>query len=244
VVSRDRHGEPPRPSAGIGPPGEAGISATALAVTLLGVVVAVVLAVTLAWPWWTERRTAGTASPEAAADVSVPPVTTTVAPTPTVASGTGVTSQPLTPDRLRASASAPAGVDASGQTVTYEVDNLADGQNETAWRVSGSGVGVTLRAEWDAPVTLTSIALVPGYAKVDPTDGSDRFWENRRVLAVRYHFDNGTVVDASFTESPDLQPTTVQVTTRTVTVEITRTTPGPERDYTAISELAFAGAAA
>jgi hypothetical protein len=135
-------------------------------------------------------------------------------------------------------------VDASGQSVTYEVGNLADGQNETAWRVPGSGVGVTLRAEWDAPVTLTSIGLVPGYAKVDPTDGSDRFWENRRVLAVRYHFDNGTVVDASFTESPDLQPTTVQVTTRTVTVEITRTTPSPERNYTAISELAFAGAGA
>lgn len=244
MVSRIRFDGTPRPSHGARPSGEAGISATALAVTLLGLVVAIVLGATLAWPWWIERRAAGTASPETASDVPVPPVASTVAPTPTVAGGTEVTSEPLTPDRLHASASAPAGIDASGQTVTYEVGNLADGQHETAWRVPGNGVGTTLRAEWDTPVSLTSIGLVPGYAKVDPTDGSDRFWENRRVLAVRYHFDNGTVVDASFTESPELQPTTVQVITRTVTVEITRTTPSPERNYTAISELAFAGATA
>jgi hypothetical protein len=64
------------------------------------------------------------------------------------------------------------------------------------------------------------------------------------VLAVRYHFDDGTNVDASFTQSPTLQPTAVQVTTRSVTVEITKTTPSQDRDYTAISELAFEGATA
>jgi hypothetical protein len=52
------------------------------------------------------------------------------------------------------------------------------------------------------------------------------------------------MVDASFTQSPTLQPTAVQVTTRSVTVEITKTTPSQDRDYTAISELAFEGATA
>jgi hypothetical protein len=237
VVSRDR-------PAGAGPPADAGVSATGLAVTLLGLVVAAILAVGVAWPWWSERRTAGAAT---AADVPVPPAAnvpaTTGPPAPAVA-GAPVASGPLAPDRLVASASAPAGVDASGQLVTYEAGNVADGQDETAWRVPGNGAGVTLRAEWDAPVTLTSIGLLPGYAKVDPTDGSDRFWQNRRVLAVRYHFDDGTNVDASFTQSPILQPTAVQVTTRSVTVEITKTTPSQDRDYTAISELAFEGATA
>lgn len=227
---------------------EAGVSATGLAVTLLGLVVAVILAVGVAWPWWSERRAAGAARP-AAADVPVPPATgavpaTTALPEPEVAGGSQVAARPLAPDRLLASASAPAGVDASGQPVTYEAANLADGQVETAWRVPGSGVGATLRAEWDTPVRLTSIGLVPGYAKVDPVDGSDRFWQNRRVLAVRYHFDDGSVVDARFSESPTLQPTAVQVTTRAVTVEIARTTRAQERDYTAISELAFEGSPA
>jgi hypothetical protein len=236
VVTKDRPGGD-RPSA------EAGISATGLAVTLLGLVVAAILAVAAAWPWWSERRAAGAAGRAAA---PVPPASTIPAPTgpePTVA-GSQVASGPLAPDRLSASSSAPAGVDASGQPVTYEVGNLVDGKDETAWRVRGGGVGVTVRAEWDAPVTLTSIGLLPGYAKVDPGDGSNRFWQNRRVLAVRYHFDDGTVVDARFTESPTLQPTAVRVTTRTVAVEIAQTTPAQDRDYTAISELTFEGAAA
>lgn len=237
MVSGDR-------SASGRPAAEAGISATGLAVTLLVMMVAAILAAGVAWPWWSERRAAGRA---AQADAPVPPATTAVpaatAP-PGPAAGSPADVRPLAPDRLTASASSPAGVDASGQPVTYEAANLADGRNETAWRVPGSGVGTTVRAEWDAPVTLTSIGLVPGYAKVDPADGSDRFWQNRRVLAVRYHFDGGAVVDARFSESPDLQPTAVQVTTRTVTVEIARTTPARERDFTAISELVFEGARA
>jgi hypothetical protein len=226
---------------------EAGVSATGLAVTLLGLVVAAILAVGVAWPWWSARRAAGPAgqaaapgAPSAVTDVPVPPASEP--PAPTTTTGAAGASRPLVPDRLVASASAPAGIDASGQRITYEAGNLADGREETAWRVAGSGVGVILRAEWDAPVTLTSIALLPGYAKVDPTDGSERFWQNRRVLAVRYHFDDGTAVDAGFIESPTLQRTAVAVTTRTVTVEIARTSPPQDRDYTAISELAFEGA--
>jgi hypothetical protein len=237
VVSKDRPG-------GDRPAVEAGMTATGLAVTLLGLVMAAILAVAVAWPWWSERRAASAAGRAAA---PVPPASTVPAPTgppePTVGAPQ-VASGPLAPDRLSASSSAPAGVDASGQPVTYEAGNLIDGKDETAWRVPGGGVGVTLRAEWDAPVILTSIGLLPGYAKVDPDDGSNRFWQNRRVLAVRYHFDDGTVVDARFAESPTLQPTAVRVTTRRVTVEIAQTTPAQDRDYTAISELTFEGAAA
>jgi hypothetical protein len=39
----------------------------------------------------------------------------------------------------------------------------------------------------------------------------------------------------------ELQSFAVDVTTSTVTIEILQTTPAPERDFTAISELAFQG---
>jgi hypothetical protein len=160
VVSKARPARD-RPSA------EAGISATGLAVMLLGLVVAAILTVAVALPWWSERRATGAAGRAAA---PVPPASTVPAPTgpptPTVP-GSQVVSRPLAPDRLSASSSAPSGVDASGQPVTYEAGNLVDGQDDTAWRVAGGGVAVTLQAEWDAPVTLTSIGLLPGGTQLE-----------------------------------------------------------------------------
>lgn len=41
--------------------------------------------------------------------------------------------------------------------------------------------------------------MVPGYAKTDPLDGTDRYAQNRRVSAVRYTFAD----DRNFTQSFD-----------------------------------------
>lgn len=146
----------------------------------------------------------------------------------------------LRPDRLRASATARPGVDASGEQVSYGAANLVDGDPTTAWRVSGDGVG-TIEAQWDEPVALSSIGVVPGYAKVDAADNTDRFHQERRVVAVRCSFDDDPAVSVAFADLAELQSFAVDVTTRRVTIEITRTTAAPERDFTAISELAFEG---
>src|SRR6266511_1970722 len=134
----------------------------------------------------------------------------------------------LRPDRLRASATAEPALDASGERVSYGAANLVDDDPTTAWRVSGDGVGTTIRAEWDEPVALTSIGVVPGYAKVDAADHTDRFHQDPAVTV-------------TFADLAELQTFTVDVRTRRVTIEITRTTAAPERDFTAISELAFVG---
>ena len=181
-------------------------------------------------------------SATATSATAAPTLPTQVPATPTVPPTTFAgPSASMQPDRLTASATAPPGIDAGDQPVSYDAANLTDGDLTTAWRVAGNGIGTTLKAEWDTPVTLTAIALVPGYAKVDPADHTDRFHQERRVLAVRCTFDGGAPLTLTFADSPTLQAIAVDVTTRTVTIEITQTTPAPERDFTAISELAFQG---
>ena len=88
---------------------------------------------------------------------------------------------------------------------------------------------------------LTEIALIPGYAKVDPFDGTDRFFENRRVLAAHAVFDDGSSVPMTFRESPTLQPTPVDAVTTRVVIVIDQTSAHGGRDFTAVSEVTFQG---
>jgi hypothetical protein len=60
----------------------------------------------------------------------------------------------------------------------------------TAWRCPGSAVGQQLVYDFGRSVTLTAVGLVPGYAEVDPMDGTDRFAESRTVTAVKWRFDD------------------------------------------------------
>lgn len=136
---------------------------------------------------------------------------------------------------------APPGVDAAGRQVTYVPENLTDGDPTTAWRTPGDGEGELILLELTAPARVQRIGLIPGYAKIDPTDGTDRFSENRIVTAVHYRFDDGTAVRASFNRQPSLQFETVDVVTRTVTVEIASTTAHGGRDFTPISEIEIYG---
>jgi hypothetical protein len=77
--------------------------------------------------------------------------------------------------------------------------------------------------------------------RVDAADNTDRFHQERRVVAVRCCFDDDPALSVTFTDLAELQTLAVNVTTRRVTIEITRTTAAPERDFTAVSELAFEG---
>lgn len=204
-----------------------------------------VLAGSLSWPQLSGLVAREARSPRAAAATTpiatLPPVQST---TPTVSTAAPPpTGRPamLRPDRVLASATADPGVDGANKPVSYDAANLVDGDATSAWRVDGDGIGTTVQASWNEPVTLSSIGLVPGYAKIDARDHTDRFHQERRVVSVRCSFDHDPAVTVNFSDLAELQSFAVDVTTSTVTIEILQTTPAPERDFTAISELAFQG---
>jgi hypothetical protein len=151
----------------------------------------------------------------------------------------------LSPLRITASDEAPASIDSQQNTTTFVAENAVDGQMETAWRVPGDGVNQSLMLAFAAPVRVHEIALVPGYAKVDPFDQVDRFAQNRRVVRARFEFSSGESVEARFADRPELQVTLVNDTLTTyVRVVILETTaPGANdgRDFTPISEIVVMG---
>ena len=164
-------------------------------------------------------------------------------PPPAAATTTTVPATPskLTPTAVQATATAPPGTDSRGVAVSYAATNLVDGDPATAWRVPGAGQGVVLTLRFDKPVIITRIGLIPGYAKVDPADGSNRFFQNRRVHRVRYGA-TGISREASFVDQPELQTVdVVSKPTTEVTVEILESTAPGDRDYTAISEIEVMG---
>ncbi|MCF6736954.1 discoidin domain-containing protein [Blastococcus sp. KM273129] len=158
--------------------------------------------------------------------------------------GTG-SAAPLQPVSVRATCQAPSSADSLGNQITYEPQLTLDALGATAWRCAGAAVGQRLVYDFGAPVTVTSVGLVPGYAKVDPADGTDRFLENRTVTEVAWRFDDGTVQRQSIA-SPT--PAAVDlglpggVRTRQVVLEIAGTgNDAAIRDFTAISDVRFAG---
>lgn len=179
--------------------------------------------------------------------------TTTTAPdpdettTPVSSSTTSSTSTSTIPPTRRvtltgpvASSTAPSGIDSDGQPVTYDAANLVDGRSDTAWRTAGDGIDETLTVT--APgQRITRIGMIPGYDKVDPRDGSDRFVENRRVSMVRWTFADGTTVEQTFIDSPDLQLIDVDAKSGPVTAQILITTDAGGRDFVAVSEIVAEG---
>jgi hypothetical protein len=88
--------------------------------------------------------------------------------------------------------------DVSKKSFSYEPEKAIDSSRDTAWRCDGDGVGQWLKIDFRGQVTLTSIGIVPGYAKTDPSDGTDRYAQNRRISAVEYTFDDGSIVTQRF----------------------------------------------
>jgi hypothetical protein len=139
---------------------------------------------------------------------------------------------------IQAGAVAPPAFDASGRQVTYEPENALDNDPSTAWRVEGDGRGVALTLDLGKRLPVRRLGLLPGYAKTDALDHTDRFPQNRRIARVRYRFDGGASVEQQFADRPVIQTMDVRVETRRITIEILETVPGdPNFDYTAISEI-------
>jgi outer membrane protein assembly factor BamB len=157
----------------------------------------------------------------------------------------GQTPVPQTPSSVTASSFAPSALDSIGNTITYEPANVADGRRETAWRVEGDGVGQFVQLDFARPVRVAEIRLLPGYAKIDPYDGTDRFAQNRRVRRARFEFSDGSSVEASFDDVADLQsiPIGPLVTSfvRVVILETIAPASDDPLDFTPISEVVVLG---
>jgi hypothetical protein len=146
----------------------------------------------------------------------------------------------LQPIGVDASGTAPDSVDGAGDPVTFAAGNVVDGDPTTAWRIPGDGVGHYLVLTFDRPVHVDSIAMIPGYAKVDPADGTDRFPQNRRVSAANFGFSDGAVLSFEFADDRQFQIAPIGVDTTEVIMEIVATTTA-ERDFTAVSEIEVSG---
>jgi zinc-ribbon domain len=149
-----------------------------------------------------------------------------------------------------ATCTAPSSRDAGGRPTSYEAGRAVDGVTTTAWRCEGDGSGQQLQLRFDGAVELHRIGLIPGLAKTDPVDGTDRYAQNRRVSSVRYDFDDGSSVvqrcnTTDLTRSVQAVPLH-GVRTSSVTVTILDSVPGAEQnrqaavDTIAISEVVVA----
>lgn len=147
--------------------------------------------------------------------------------------------------RAVASKTAPDSVDGQGNVVSYDAANVLDGNPETAWRVPGDGVGVTLTITFPQEVFVGAVGVTPGYAKVDPLTGEERFPQNGRPSRVAWRFGDGPngVVEQSIEDMPNMQTRSANYRgTRTVVLTILASTPGTRKPAsTAISDVRLLG---
>ena len=148
---------------------------------------------------------------------------------------------PLLPGRIDVPTTAQDGTDDAGNPISYDSSNLYDGDPATCWRMNGDGTGRTITIDLGAPMTVTSVGLIPGYAKQDPTTGVDRFTQNRRVATVTWSADDGVSASQAFTSSPTMQTLPMSAVTRYLRLTIGSVTADGGRDFTAISEIALVG---
>lgn len=138
----------------------------------------------------------------------------------------------------------------TGEVSTYLVENAIDDDPQSAWAsAEDDGAGQRIEVDFDRRVELTSVGLVPGYAKSSGATWNgcrpvERFDLNRWVVRVRYSFDDGSSVEQTFDPEPTLQALPVSASTQRVVVEILETrlpTGAHVDDDSLISELAFRG---
>jgi len=126
----------------------------------------------------------------------------------------------------------------------FSPTNVLDRNPGTAWRCATPATGETLTLTLAEESRLTSVGMIGGYVKVDPSTGVDRFPQNHRVRQVRWTFSDGTSVTQDLADSRQMQTLAVDVVTSTVTVEILSTYPpsGPDQKNTVVvAEVQFLG---
>jgi hypothetical protein len=145
---------------------------------------------------------------------------------------------------VRASETRPNGTDACGDPTNYQAANMIDREDDTAWMTPGDGAGTVIDVTLRSPAVVTQVGLLPGYDKFDPCSQEDRFPQLRRVFRVEWEFDDGSTLEQTLRDQPDLQMENLSeaVTTGHIRVTILETRPpgDDDLDYTPISEIRVA----
>ena len=138
------------------------------------------------------------------------------------------------------------GTDTCGNIVSYPGNNLTDGQAETAWRVDGDGQGHWIQFNFEDAVMLTSVHILPGYAKHDPCNTSiDWCLKNRIPQRVRLQASSGEQIELAIDNGCAWQAFDIGPW-RTTSLRITILSSYPRRqehytDHTTISEIQLLG---
>jgi len=195
------------------------------------------------------------ASTPTPADVTTVPVTAAPLTTATSASVPAETGPAVVADpganivgiTVTASCTARGSTDSAGNPIDFKPENALDGDNATAWRCGGSGVGETLTFTLPAPGTVGVVGALPGYDAIDPHNNDDRFTQNRRISTATWTClgaDGAPVatLDQTFQDARQLQTTSAPgfVGCATVTLAITASTTPGSRDFVALSEVRLA----
>ena len=108
-------------------------------------------------------------------------------------------------ESVHTSNTATSGQDACGDTFNYPPANVVDADPETAWQVGGTGVDQWLELTYGEPVKVSRVGIIPGYAKEDRCDGTDRFYQYYVVRGAVIRFSDGSEVKAEFEKKPQMQ---------------------------------------
>jgi hypothetical protein len=135
--------------------------------------------------------------------------------------------------------------DSQGTPTSYEPQRAVDGDPTTAWRCDGDGSQQSITLGFGGPARVAEIGIVPGLAKTDPGDGTDRYAQNRRIARVRITTDAGSSVEAELdTAATNRAVQNVELggpTARSVTITILSSVPGsPQNGHDAIDSVAIA----
>jgi len=186
---------------------------------------------------------------ETCPDLPVPPGRT-VAPPVRVENG-GPTNSRLSGgeeqaglESIRTSHTAAEAEDACGNTITYEPENAVDGSPTTAWKVGGTGVEEWIELKYDKPIEVSRVGIIPGYDKIDPCDGTDRFNQYYVIKRARIELSDGSSVEKTFQKEPQMQFVDVpDAETSSVRVTVLETYP-PANNLAAAPYSYTVGAAA
>ncbi len=168
----------------------------------------------------------------------------------TAASGEPTTSpaSALIPTQATVACQAPSATDDAGTLVSYAPAQMFDGDPSTAWRCDGRAVGQQITFTLPAGSKIAALGLVNGYTKVDPTSGSQRYAEYRRITDVTWSFPGGAAYKQRLSdgvETVQSMPIPARAADQ-VTLTIDGTTePGSAartRDAVLISEIAVGAA--
>jgi hypothetical protein len=142
--------------------------------------------------------------------------------------------QDVSVTEVRVSRQAEPNEEEAGGGISFDITNAFDGDEATAWATDGDGSGTTILITWEAPVRISEVALIPGWA-----DG-DRFVQNRTISSVTWRSrPEGTEEGQSFDASPELQSRSFDAVVISLVLRIdeTQDAQAGDRDLTAISEI-------